>query len=654
MTQLVSAGKIQNASLLTIKVGDPSMNYSMDSEAVEAVANHLFLADDSKGYQSLLIYGHPGCGKTRFLCELTNAAYDSEHPLREKLNSQQNQFAEWLPIALTFNGETPASRTDKVLASQDELLPLWVRLLYSYCEHPEVKFQQFAKLMSKQLVDWNPSSVEELLSQLLASSNNNSGVAQRKHVLLLIDENLNLANYVSKAAFQEFLSAVNRLQDRPMFAESDMRIRVLWTGLRSGPWKLLKSPSGRTIVTQMLRPLPEDVAASLIHGMDGDSDRERGLQLIAGRYRSVRKGVQSADLIAKQLAAFSMGLPRAIELTRHYLAHVFTTTSLRVVCDGLAKLVQRKYDTEPEEAALHLALLGRVVHETTRPLGPLTSQIHQWMSEGSCMVDGRVPNSDFDVVMVPPLRLISADCRKGLLSRQPFNRLPTLLNSGLDLDSKQFEVLLAEHELQLRSSRAWAVSRGDVMQATHAPQYNCLTLHQLYCTLENPLGDIRVEWRNEALKSLQFDFTTPLAYEGERTTFPRAEEAEKYKNFLVFPDKKNHKGFEFGLILTASDGGTVVVAVQTKLTSVDAVQEAQEISDTAQKTEEVLSDFGWSKDRVVTVFLTNRPRRQYSSTVVGHNVILLCGESLQEYLGPTVWAIARASEALSGLEGGTA
>ena len=81
-----------------------------------------------------------------------------------------------------------------------------------------------------------------------------------------------------------------------------------------------------------------------------------------------------------------------------------------------------------------------------------------------------------------------------------------------------------------------------------------------------------------------------------------------------------------------------------------STQEADEMRNTMKKTEEAISEFGWTKDNIVLLFRTNGESSQYQTTFQDFNTIILCKESLAEYLGPTMQALLNSSERLTDLQ----
>lgn len=685
----------------TVRVDDPTMGYICDSSTLHAISSGLRSnSKPSKGWPFLLLYGHPGCGKTRALKELAAACNNIDHPLRTILMEEGVDLTDWLPLSITFNSSTAVCDEDASLFEADPILPLLARLIFGYCETKFrwYEFPEFIKLMMSLPRNhiFGTTLTLDLLDRILQHFNSrrstsNSGSCsssdqakqqqqrpQKQHILLLLDENVHLTRALTGQALEKFIATVNRLQD----GDEARQVRVVWTGLLDGPWLSCTSPSGRLLIRNLLPPLPDNSdGLSLLL----EDDIKIGLQKIAEHYASRGSSSSSSSssststdktvLLAKHIFYYTCGLPRAIEIVRQELASC-TCLTLDELYQKCSELLGERYPAAPSEEAVQIALLGLPIlnqkivpasgsRET--PRNAVSIRAHTAMSTGEVMLKATEAGGNNDQLLLPPLRLNASLMREVLRN---FRNLSRMIVCSNRLSAQQFEEVLFLHELQLRLVRRWVLKNEQTQNAVRAPNYRDMTLGKLYCGRTGSTGDITANWISEELVLKRFNFCRPLRSVRTEKGFPTYDERFQYKNHAVFPRHPTTEGFEFGLVLEASDGDIVVVAVQTKFTEIEAAQDSYGVGQAVAKVEKALcslestifwpKDFKeekeskllWPKSKVVVLMMTNRPRQKYHSVVDGHNLILLCKESLQAFLGPTVWAILAASEALSGLRRG--
>jgi len=340
---------------------------------------------------------------------------------------------------------------------------------------------------------------------------------------------------------------------------------------------------------------------------------------------------------AQFLFNFSMGLGRAVEIVRAQLStqNIATLTQLVGCCSDQLRL---KYAEAPSKEVLFLALYGRKV------VGPqLLATLRTDMSKGKCML---LESDPFSVtVIIPPLRLGSMGL--SLFEAYNISKLSEMVMLTNHMNPDAFEYFLLYHEIVMRSVRKYICTLND--DVVKSCTFDDATLLELYFGRDAMESDVKCVWRNSELKNERFDFTEKLEI-CRLNRFPHFKDAEQYVNKVIVTEDINQKGFEYSVILKSKNGVIVSLPEQNKLTMVNTIQEVGEIKKTMRKTEEVLSKLGWTKDNIVLLFRTNREVRQYETTFEDFNAIVLCRESLVEYLGPTVEALFYSSECLSDLK----
>jgi hypothetical protein len=298
------------------------------------------------------------------------------------------------------------------------------------------------------------------------------------------------------------------------------------------------------------------------------------------------------------------------------------------------------------------------------------------MSAGMCLL---LPGQDSEItVYIAPLRLLGSDYEL----RNPFVSKLVVLTS--EMNTKNFELFLLNHELMMRSVRANIVNNklNKYLKSPHCEvDLRHATLQELYFGDRNG-NDIKVEWLNESLRTAKFDFTIPLKlHEMDKNAAPRytKENLKDYLNYVIMPHSVNQKGMEYSIILP-KEPDPIILVIQIKLSVTGAKQNKREIELTSKKSIEVLTmdpvkkndneeegeeekdtdesvkslvdkytNLGWPKENIVVLFQTNRKRRSYRAAVRG-NILFMSEESLKNFFGPTVWDLLQSCYCLNNIK----
>jgi hypothetical protein len=303
------------------------------------------------------------------------------------------------------------------------------------------------------------------------------------------------------------------------------------------------------------------------------------------------------------------------------------------------------------------------------------AKLHTYMSQGQCLLltvkknNGNTVVEGVVTVYIAPLRLLGIDYE----FENPYLSYLIVLTS--EMNTKNFEFFLLYHELMMRSVRANIVEENltKYLMPPHCKvNLRDATLQELYFG-DADGNDIRVDWLNESLRTAKFDFTIPLQLvEMNENAVPHytKENLKKYVNHIIMPHSVNQKGLEYCFILPTKekDPDAILFVIQQKLSVTGAMQEKFEIESTSKKVIEVLTTdqakedgaaakglvkkyttLGWPEEKIVILFLTNRQRREYQTAISG-NILLMCEESLKNYLGPTLWDLLQSSYCLNNLK----
>jgi len=192
------------------------------------------------------------------------------------------------------------------------------------------------------------------------------------------------------------------------------------------------------------------------------------------------------------------------------------------------------------------------------------------------------------------------------------------------------------------------------------------------CTLEdllfgeNEKSDVTVNWATPALRNARFDFSASLRAEKmDACAFPHYRDRELYTNCTIISANEYQKGFEYGWIVKSKDGRHVAILEEDKFTEIGTDQKVGEIRKKlaaaveelhnavyrryGDKVRKIQDSLGWPVENIVLIFRTNRHRLNYTKVLEG-NIILMCRESLEKYLGPTVWSLLCISENLANVK----
>jgi len=634
------------------------MNYFLPADDIfDGLSRHLLMSVTGKGHQALLYYGHPGQGKTRFFRELIGAltqqpGYD-EYVL-SKLRSFGIFETEWTIAVISFNTDTKASMIDADLCKLQSCLPAWIRLFYVYFVHNyDLERDGFTRLMAdfhELLTDGNFDHTSISVGALLDAIMSKSG---KPRIALFVEESLllndrlkftvspSLDSSYSHPLFVQFMSELNGLQDfSPTFP-------VVYSGLLDGPWMMESSATQRVLVKRLLQPYP-------LSSMTLTWITQAQLSNLSSIYE-LRKddGLQTVEsTIALYLFELSMGLGRAIEVIRTELNEFRVPKTLAEFVRKCSDSMGQLYPVLATSSIVNLALFGGIVGGSWR------MKLQSAMSMGQCMLLADDPlAANFVKVLITPLRLFGLNYK--------LDELTAMVLMTVNMSTKNFENFLLCHERMMRPVRRYIMS----MDREDIP----LKIDYTNCTFEEllfgktGLSDIEAEWRSESLRYERFNFTLDLtSCIMEVGSFPNYSDRHRFINCTIMPADVNQKGFEFGWIVQSLSGFTVGVLEQAKLTEVGTEQSAGEVFSSAVSSVEVLHEavyrrvgetckkmrdsLGWPEENIIVIFRTNRERLKYKKVLIGINVILMCKQSLESYLGPTIWSLFSISENLANLK----
>lgn len=674
-----------------LDVNDHKMTYNAPRGLLDDLCSHFEVQGprETKRKEGSLVYGCPGLGKTRLLLELVLAMCTNAHSTEGSSRAAKGNVASYLasnrfvatnyfPVVLTFNSQTPASKFDVALAKLRPDLPVFARVFYVYFRHEhnlnKKGFSQFIADFTHLCL--NKAMKLPSLRELLAQIHNVSG---RKHVVLLIDETLHLhANILSRGEredlFIRILAEINALQDRISTTADGETYPVLFTGLLDGPWK---RDVGRPLQKFLLQPLRATAAAiSLIKDLPSFASW-------SGGYKTVHLTPDSTEnVLADYLFRMTAGLPRAIEVLRFaFPEHASTSATLLDLVKNCARSLHDRYADVTPKQVIHLALYGQPVERTVG--GTLLSELHTYMSNGNCLLISDIASAELEAtVMIPPLRLLARDFSP--THQDPFARaLGAMIKLVSEMQPRHFESFLLHHEVLMRHVRTY-ISSNTGPEVTKHCNFREATCQQVYFLgqRDHNVGNIKVEWATPSLRQEKFDFTQPLHkfQLAEGLAFVPFKKAEKYVNHVLISGNVNQKGYESGMIMKSSTGKYVAILEQNKFSMIEASQEAREVSeimsiwDWSGEEENVVGNeeeekqnwvkdnemivqrvlsleiLGWPVDNIIVLFRTNMRAKTYRAVLKGVNVILMYRDSLESYLGPTVWNLLLSSESLSNLE----
>ena len=673
-------GSIQNLLLLDqveintmvlgsfLKVQDLGMKLIVEENLLIKLAEHLKPQDagEVKAKSACLIYGHPGAGKTRFFRDLTAALSGTgSRELYDRLSSQLNarhiNIDQVTVAAVTFNTVVyRCTSQDARLCIARADLPVALRLFFAYFQHG---YSRNSEGFDKMRIDLLRLSAEEdgallehftvqaLLKEILRGSTG------KKHLLLLIDETLalrkELQHLQNDDQFIEFMSCLNKLQDAASgnLLGGKSCFSVIYSGLLDGPWVKEASISKRQLKKYLLSPLPPTSDA---FGMIVDTE---GFQELSQHYTLIRgktaHQIQVRDALAQYMFCCCAGLPRAVEVLRRAIRERRPNDGVRDVLRNTAALLQDKYELLADAETLCLALMGRAIDGSKEENKPYVTRLHTYMSEGKCML--LTVRNEFGIIEdgnvrvdIPPLRLQG----DGYSGSKELSQLVTLTS---EMSEKIFELFLVRHEAIMRIARKGIVDNklNSLFQSPYCNvDLSSATLQELYFGVPDAKdNDIKVEWRDESVRKARFDFTTPLQIKSMKS-LPHFSSAHHFEDSIIVSSDPMQKGFEYAVILRTQEAvpRMIVLVVQAKFTKAETVQEADEVVQTAVKCKEVTKKLGWPEENVIVLFQTNRKKRDYKTTVKQHNLILMCGNRLESYMGPTVWGLLQSCHCLANLE----
>ena len=576
----------------------------------------------------------------------------------------------WVVVAMTFQSKlTPVNELDSELCMLSAELPVWLRVFFMYFQHSyDMSYQGF-KQMRQDLL-WNiyegqlaisMLSVVTLLNRIKQFSGKDSVVLCMDECISLLDqlyatdsnvrrrekvgEYLHMGTYVTSAKelFSQFISTMNALQDND---KPEDRIAVLFSGLHDGPFQENSSSSNRPLECNTLRLLSQDDAVALCHC--------KGLHKLAAIYEiaantdnsNIQSPTNPAECIARFFARYSAGLPRAIEVIRDVLsAYDDNPTALKTVKTVIVECARRLEYLYPTPVCFDLlcyALYGRAFTNKD-----LVNVLRSDMSQGNCMLIYENEQAPEVTVYLAPLRLAAIEAED--YTSCEITKLQWML--GISASSKELEHFLCCFEIFMRQVRNYIMQNKREIQPL--VDYSHCTFQELLFNGNKTGNDANISWLNPALAEEHFDFTENLFNANEKLSaadeFPKADDADLWVDSMIIMKTDQCEAFQRGTIMIGKGGTRYAIVYRDTFTEINTTQEVDEVMDTWKSAVKVLSNLGWKAENILLVFTTNRYSRQYRQPSEPCNVIFLCRENLQAYLGPTAWSIFSSQESLLNL-----
>lgn len=365
-------------------VDDPDMPYHITSDAAKHIASFIrrsWTSPDRSGY--LLVFGSPGCGKTRLLRELfllINEGPASVPHLFSHLTDQdegarllQENTANAVCVCVTLNSMTPlcAADIDGIQVTDDLLFPVAARILFIWFEHSFSTLSTFCTRLVRQLQGSSCNNMRDMINcrQLLAAIKDSTG---KNKLILCIDETLTIEKILKLNEVKEggryvetvdhlrvssFLSECAALQNQVSGEDNRGKTVVLFTGLRRSVFLRMNSVTNRSVYTVRLPIIKEELSEELFPA----SLVQPVVQRMQEEWSAKPEDAPDAVGVARTLLYLCAGLPRAAQIVRSELKSPSGQYSLSSLLTCLAEGYGHRYRLHLRPALLILALAGRKV-----------------------------------------------------------------------------------------------------------------------------------------------------------------------------------------------------------------------------------------------------------------------------------------------------
>jgi len=345
--ELFIVGALTSRKII-VEVTDNSISYEVPS--INTLGRLIRVMQDPPDLRApyLLIFGHPGCGKTRFIHELLEASRTSlvSSLAGDKVAIQPIlpgvDLTLWAVVPVSFKSKTEISIAESEIFRTNPESAIALRIAFQWLDHGEANFKDFMQKVVSGI--FSLPDFPELFSLIRNQT-------KRDRILLVIDESMRIMteNLISTDQHSQFIKDLVGLQNANLL--------VLFTGLKCGVFLQLKSSSNRPVYSMMLEPLKSKAVYHFPDAMLVCLKKSRSEYTDFYFYQSIRMALWSA----------SGGIPRVIEFIRSVLRKQDSSTDLMTVLRETSVMYSDRYlesiklSKSSMFAGTILALIGRPI-----------------------------------------------------------------------------------------------------------------------------------------------------------------------------------------------------------------------------------------------------------------------------------------------------